>query len=298
MRRCLTRLVILALAFPIWGASTSAMAASETNQQSTTEESRPVEECKISDVAREAIEEARAQLKQNKYRGQMIKLIDQAEAAARLPECDSIRATILADKAKQLAEITPEPLILPIDSETSETLNDDQPIFSLYDGAWEFGLNLEVIGLKDSRGQSFSDDTLEDFNYGLHVGKEFFRTENWFLGGQVHIVHSNADEILASDNIIFDATSIFVTARPESLPALQFKLGVADTEYENINGRESGSGLAYGVAIVTGDEKVRIHWLDYEVYNIGDDEFKSWSVSVVIVFAIAWGLVNAMGGGR
>jgi len=36
MRRCLTTLVILALAFPIWGASASAMAASETNQQATT----------------------------------------------------------------------------------------------------------------------------------------------------------------------------------------------------------------------------------------------------------------------
>ena len=226
-------------------------------------------------------------------------LILQAIKVAGPPECDSVRAKILADKAKQLAEITPEPLILPIDSETSETpetsetLNDDQPIFSLYDGAWEFGLNLEVIELKDSRGQSFSDDTLEDFNYGLHVGKEFFRTENWFLGGQVHIVHSNQDEILASDHIIFDATSIFVTARPESLPALQFKLGVTDTEYENINGRDSGTGLAYGVAIVTGNKSFRFHILDYEVYKVGDDEFRSWSLSILIVFCFLAALGNA-----
>ncbi len=300
MRRCLTTLVILALAFPIWGVPGFVMAASEINQQSTTEESRPVEDCQISDVAREAIENAEAAWMQAGIVEEALDLILQAERVAGPPECNSIRAKILADKAKRLSDATPEPTKYLITAETSETpetsetLKDDQPIFSLYDGAWEFGLSLEIIELKDSRGQSFSDDTLEDFNYGLHVGKEFFRTENWSLGGQVHIVHSNQDEILASDHIIFDATSFFVTARPERLPNLQFKLGVTDTEYENINGRESGSGLAYGVAIVTGDEKVRIHWLDYEVYNIGDDEFKSWSVSVVIVIGIALGLANAM----
>ena len=62
MRRCLTTLVILALAFPIWGVPGFVMAASEINQQSTTEESRPVEDCQISDVAREAIENAQAAL--------------------------------------------------------------------------------------------------------------------------------------------------------------------------------------------------------------------------------------------
>ncbi len=87
MRRCLTTLVILALAFPIWGAPASAMAASETNQQSTTEESRPVEECQMSEAARDAIEEATSAARDGSASVEVFDLIDQAEVAAKSPEC-------------------------------------------------------------------------------------------------------------------------------------------------------------------------------------------------------------------
>ena len=106
MRRCLTTLVILALAFPIWGALASAMAASETNQQSTTEELRPVEECQMSDAARDAINAA---WDREGRTSEGLELIFQAQEAAGPPECDNEKAIELAEQAKTLADKAKQP---------------------------------------------------------------------------------------------------------------------------------------------------------------------------------------------
>ena len=82
MRRCLTTLVILALAFPIWGASASAMAASETSKQPNTEESRSVGECQMSDAVRDAIDAA---WDQEGRTSEGLELIFQAQEAAGPP---------------------------------------------------------------------------------------------------------------------------------------------------------------------------------------------------------------------
>ncbi len=74
---------------------------------------------------------------------------------------------------------------------------------------------------------------------------------------------------------------------PGALPVLQSKVGlVKKARYQNINGRDSGSGLAYGMAIVTGNNRIRLHWLDYEIYKIGDDRFKSGSPGIVLLSCI------------
>ena len=62
-----------------------------------------VRNCKARDETLDAIRRARLALKQSNYRTSMLVLIREAERAARLPECDQIRAHILADKAVDFA---------------------------------------------------------------------------------------------------------------------------------------------------------------------------------------------------
>ena len=102
-RRRVATLVVFALIFPIREASASPTAANESNQQSTREESLPVEECQISDAAREALKNAWAVRVQTPEIPKFLELYQQAQTAAKPPECDSVKARMLADKARQLA---------------------------------------------------------------------------------------------------------------------------------------------------------------------------------------------------
>ncbi len=97
MRIRFTTMVILAMTFPVWGSSASAMAASETNKQPTTEESRPVEECQMSDAARDAINAA---WDREGRTSEGLELIFQAQEAAGPPECDNKKAIELAEQPK------------------------------------------------------------------------------------------------------------------------------------------------------------------------------------------------------
>ena len=103
-RRRVATLVVFALIFPIREASASPTAASESNQQSTREESLPIEECQISDAAREALKNAWAARVQTPEIPKFLELYQQAQTAAKPPECDSVKARMLADKARQLAD--------------------------------------------------------------------------------------------------------------------------------------------------------------------------------------------------
>lgn len=261
---------------PVFASATDAQA----NQLIKTEESVAVTDCEISQPALDAINSATAEfVKQGSDAPQIKELIDKAKSAIWPPECDSFRAKILADQAMEL---------LGVDQENSLASNDainDVSLFTKFDGAWEFGLNAEFIGQEGVRSASFLDSLFDD-KYGLHVGKEFFRTEKWLLGGQVHIVRTNDDDIDDSDKIVFDSTSLFATARHEALPALQFKVGLSRAKYENLFDRESETGLVYGIGLTTGSDKVRIHWLDYEVYKIGDEEFETVSVNLLVVLCV------------
>jgi hypothetical protein len=144
---------------------------------------------------------------------------------------------------------------------------------------------IEFIEQEGISSTSFFDSLIDD-KYGLHVGKEFFRTENWLLGGQVHIVRTNDGDIDDSDEVAFDSTSLFATARLEALPALQFKAGLSRADYENFFEGGSETGLAYGIGLTTGNDNVRLHWLDYEVHKVGDEEFEVWSVSLLVVSCV------------
>ena len=75
-----------------------------TVPKSAAVESQPVEECQISDATYDAIETARSAAKKKVTRFEVYELIDEAEAATKPPECDNVRARILADKARQLID--------------------------------------------------------------------------------------------------------------------------------------------------------------------------------------------------
>lgn len=129
-RRRVATLVIFALIFLTWEASASPVAASESNQQSTKEESLPVEECQISDVAREALKNAWAARVQTQEIPKFLELYQQAQTAAEPPKCDSVKAKMLADKAKQLADECSknESALSAIDAATSSSKEKGRPI--------------------------------------------------------------------------------------------------------------------------------------------------------------------------
>jgi len=147
----------------------------------------------------------------------------------------------------------------------------------LYDGQLELGYGLDIIKQNNL-------DAV-DWGQGFIIGKEFYHTDSWSIGAQSHFF-SGSNSVNYDDDLKINGYSIYVTARPRTLPVLQFKAGLVNARYENINGRDSGSGMAYGMAIVTGNNRIRLHWLDYEIYEIGNDRFRSGSLGIVLIFCI------------
>ena len=64
------------------------------------------------------------------------------------------------------------------------------------------------------------------------------------------------------------------------------KIGVTRGDYENVFDSGTETGLAYGIGLTSGNEDFRIHWLDYEVHRVGDEEFKTVSVNLLIVVCV------------
>ena len=148
---------------------------------------------------------------------------------------------------------------------------------TFYDGQLDLGYGLDII-----RQNNF--DSV-DWGQGFFIGKEFYHTDSWSVGIQGHFL-SGSNNVNYYDDLMFNGYAIYATARPRALPILQLKAGLVDARYENINDRDSGSGLAYGMAIVTGNKRIRLHWLDYEIYQIGDDRFRSGSLGIVLILCI------------
>ena len=193
-----------------------------------------------------------------------------------VPGAASATGTPERETAPVAAEVTADQPDMPADRDM---------LFTRFDGAWELGLNTEFIEQGGIQSDSIIDSLSQD-KYGLHVGKEFVRTDHWLLGGQLHIVRTNDLVVDDADEIAFDATSLYATARLESLPALQFKLGVTRADYENFFDDETATGLAYGIGLTSGNDDLRIHWLDYEVHRIDGETFDTVSVNLLIVLCL------------
>ena len=83
----------------------------------------PAIACSPDDDTRAALANARRVLRNSNYRPSMLELLEEAQAAAGPPECDAVRARILADKILQIAE---DPVSTPcrVDARTRRALDD------------------------------------------------------------------------------------------------------------------------------------------------------------------------------
>jgi hypothetical protein len=95
----------------------------------------------------------------------------------------------------------------------------------------------------------------------------------------------------------FRSNALYLTARPrhEALRWLQLKAGVVNAnykiaEYDSATGtvvvrsdRSGETGLALGLGLVFGSDKVRFHLLDYQRYSFGGESFDALSISLMVL---------------
>lgn len=129
-RKRVAALAILGLILPSWQATASPADASESKQQSITEESLLIEACQISDAAQQALQDAWAARVQAQEIPKFLQLYQQAQNAAKPPECDSAKARSLADQARQLADECPknETALGAIEAASSASKQQGRPI--------------------------------------------------------------------------------------------------------------------------------------------------------------------------
>ncbi len=117
-------LVLFVLVILISGIPLSSIAASEIIKQTPTKKTKPIEKCKKSETALDAIHAATIASNKKGRPVDVQDLIYQADVAASVPECNSVRAKVLAGKAKQLADEKAEsPFPEPSPSRSSKLSN-------------------------------------------------------------------------------------------------------------------------------------------------------------------------------
>ena len=156
-----------------------------------------------------------------------------------------------------------------------------------YSGAVVAGLNLEFV---ESR---FGEKGSIDGGLGFHAGYEFREWKNWRFGGQLEYLSgwNSEDDLVTAGEIMYEAISLYATARPYNWPVV-FKAGLVNADYKVLQSdltsdfREvSDTGYAYGVALVIGNEMLRLDLLDFKRMKIGNDTFNSYGISLAIFFA-------------
>lgn len=123
-------LVVFGLILSICQAPASPVVAGESSQRPTSEKALSAAECQISDAAREALHEAWSARVQATEIPEFIELYQQAQKAAKPPECDSDKAMTLADKARQLTDECPknEAALSAIEAATAASIEKGRPI--------------------------------------------------------------------------------------------------------------------------------------------------------------------------
>ena len=170
--------VSLMMTFLFWGISTSAISASDTDQQDIVEGSPPVKDCQISDAARDAIDQATSVWMQVDRAPEALDLILAAEKAGNPPECDSVRAKILADKAIELTKQPDKGLIIsdPLTSSRSWPAKSSKS-WSTKSLSPVFGFNWADISFEDDvfggSGRIFGFTLGASFNSHYEIGYEY-----------------------------------------------------------------------------------------------------------------------------
>jgi len=135
--------------------------------------------------------------------------------------------------------------------------------------------------------------------WDIQVGYEFKQTERFSLGGQWQWFRGWTSESSLSDveGMAFRSNALYLTARPrhEAFQWLQLKAGVVNAnykiaEYDSAAGtvvvrsdRSGETGLALGLGLVFGSDKVRLHLLDYQRYSFAGESFDAFGISLMVL---------------
>jgi len=137
------------------------------------------------------------------------------------------------------------------------------------------GLSLEFI-------DQASTEAL-DGGFGLQAGYEFRASEHWDYGLEFHYFDgwTKESELVDEFDLSFRSYGLSATARPHNWP-IMFRAGLVNAKYKTIYTSQSDTGYSYGFGIVIGDDKLRLHLLDYDRYEIGSETFNSYALSLVL----------------
>jgi hypothetical protein len=151
--------------------------------------------------------------------------------------------------------------------------------YSAWAGSFDVGIGLGFADSVDTKGF--------DGGWDFVFGYEFKQTTNWNLGVQLHLLRgwTSRSDVENDTDMAFDSTAVTFTARPDKrwLDWIQLKVGAVKANYKTPELANNGTGLAYGVGVVIGNETVRLHLLDIERYEIEGDSFNVYSINVAIL---------------
>lgn len=135
--------------------------------------------------------------------------------------------------------------------------------------------------------------------WDVQVGYEFKETERFSFGVQWQWFKGWTSEsrLGEKEGMAFRSNALYLTARPrhEALQWLQLKAGAVNAnykiaEYDSAAGtvvvrsdRSGETGLALGVSLVFGSDKVRFHLLDYQRYSLSGESFDAFGISLVLL---------------
>jgi hypothetical protein len=135
--------------------------------------------------------------------------------------------------------------------------------------------------------------------WDFQVGYEFKETERFSLGAQWQWFKGWTSESSLGDveGMAFRSNALYLTARPrhEAFRWLQLKAGVVNAnykiaEYDSAAGtvvvrsdRSGETGLALGLGLVFGSDKVKLHLLDYQRYSFAGESFDAFGISLMVL---------------
>lgn len=128
------------------------------------------------------------------------------------------------------------------------------------------------------------------FGWGWMVGYEFPSDNDVLLGVEFNSYRDqNFDTSYFYDPLEarISYNAVYMTVRPRELKYVQFKIGLVNGTHQTLASDYSGTGAAFGISLTTGPNgPIRVHWLDYQVINLGNRGFNSWNIGVATIIML------------
>ena len=156
-----------------------------------------------------------------------------------------------------------------------EVVSTQDSSFRYYDGKWGFALGFEFSDVPEFDAG--------DLGWAFIIGKDFYQNDDITLGMQLHFSSSFFDDISAEDDVARDSTNLFATSHFNGFSALKFKLGFSYTRLDTFFGRESDTGMIYGVDLaLSGRGQLYTTLLSYEE-SISGVEYQTLFFNLLIL---------------